>query len=326
MSFFKIHNINILGISSAVPKKVSINRNLKFIDTTGIIEKRIAEEDTCTSDLCLIAAEQLIKDLDIDKQEIEILVFVSQTPDYKVPVTSTILQNRLGLPQSCVCIDIPLGCSGYVYGLSVISSLISTIKKKGLLLVGDTISKEVSPGDASTEPLFGDAGTATMLEYNLNSNPMYFDLGSDGGGYESIIIPKGGCRNKYKEAEERLVLNGIDVFQFGVIKIPKLLNYFLDRLSLTVEDFDLFVFHQANKMMLDKIYRKLNLPESKTLHSLEKFGNTSSATIPLTLVTNLDLIRKETNLIICGFGVGLSWGSAYIKPFEDILCSKLIEI
>jgi 3-oxoacyl-[acyl-carrier-protein] synthase-3 len=155
---------------------------------------------------------------------------------------------------------------------------------------------------------------------------MYFDLGSDGSGYESIIMPKGGCRNKYNDVDEHLFLNGIDVFQFGINKIPKVVNTFLETSDLTIENFDCFVFHQANKMMLDKIYKKLNIPSNKTLHSLEKFGNTSSATIPLTLVTNMDLIKKETNLLICGFGVGLSWGISYIKPIQDIYCSKLIEV
>jgi 3-oxoacyl-[acyl-carrier-protein] synthase-3 len=326
MSFAKINNVNILGIASAVPKQISINTNPKFISTTGIHEKRIVENNTCTSDLCLEAAEQLLKDLNIIKQDIDVLVFVSQTPDYKAPVTSTILQHKLNLPQTCVCIDIPLGCSGYVYGLYVISSLINTTGKKGLLLVGDTISKEVDKNDTGAEPLFGDAGTATLLDFNTNSNPMYFDLGSDGEGYESIIIPKGGSRNKYNDVSETLLLNGIDVFQFGINKIPKIVNNFLEKLNITVSSFDCFVFHQANQMMLDKIYKKLNIDKNKTLHSLNKFGNTSSATIPLTLVTNMNSIKKESNLMICGFGIGLSWGVSYIKPIEDIYCCKLIEI
>ena len=325
MSFTTVNNVSILGISSAVPKQVSINTNSKFIETTGIYEKRIVEKDTCTSDLCLAAAEQLIADLNIDRQEIEVVVFISQTPDYKLPVTSTILQHKLNLTQACICIDIPLGCSGYVYGLYVIASLLNTVRKKGLLLVGDTISKELNSADTSTEPLFGDAGTATLLGFDLAANPIHFSLGSDGAGYESIIIPKGGCRHKYDTVDEHLFLNGIDVFQFGINKVPKVVNKFLEVFNLSVEDFDYFVFHQANKMMLDKIYKKLKIPFAKTLHSLKKFGNTSSATIPLTLVTNVNFIKKETTLLFCGFGVGLSWGVSYIKPTQDIYCCKLIE-
>lgn len=325
MSFISIDNVNILGMACAVPKNISVSSNPKFSSTTGVYEKRTSSNHVCTSDLCLASATQLIQDMQIDKKEIEILIFISQTPDYKLPVTSTILQYKLDLPQSCICLDIPLGCSGYTYGLSVISSLINSGRiKKGLLLVGDTISKEVDPNDSSTEPLFGDAGTATLLEYNETANPILFGLGSDGSGYESIIIHGGGSRNK--STSDYLVLNGMDVFNFGINKIPKIVNEFLINFNIDKDDIDLFVFHQANKFMNDKIYKKLNIPESKTISSLYNFGNTSSATIPLTIATQLNKIEKNTKLLFCGFGVGLSWGSVYTKINQEIYCSKLIEL
>lgn len=325
MAFVSIDNINILGISSAVPRQKRINSNSKFISSTGIEEMRISPETVCTSDLCLEAANRLIDDLNINKSEIEVLVFISQTPDYKLPVTSTILQNRLNLPQSCLCLDITLGCSGYVYGLSVISSLINSGKiKKGLLLVGETTSKIVEPGDQSTEPLFGDAGSATLLEYDETANPILFELGSDGSGYETIIIPGGSSRNKNSSCY--VSLNGMDVFNFGINKIPKVVTTFLNHFKLNVENIDTFVFHQANKLMNDMIYKKLNIPESKTISSLRNYGNTSSATIPLTITTQLDKIESGTKLLFCGFGVGLSWGSAYIHANKEIYCSKLIEL
>lgn len=326
MAFITIENINILGISAAVPKKKITNTDSKFISTTGILERRIVSSNVCTSDLCFSAAEKIIEDLNIDKEDINVLIFVSQTPDYKLPVTSTILQHKLKLPQSCLCFDIPLGCSGFIYGLATISSLISSGKiKKGLLLVGDTISKTVQHGDQSTEPLFGDAGTATVLEYDVTAEPMLFDLGSDGEGYKTIIIPGGGSRDK--SASEYLVLDGMDVFNFGIIKMPKVINGFLSKYSLTVDQIDLFVFHQANKFMNDKIYKKLSIPESKTLSSLTNFGNTSSATIPLTIITNQpEHIKKDKSLLFCGFGVGLSWGTVFIKLTKNIHCSTLIEI
>ncbi len=324
MASIKIDNVNILGMAAAIPKTIDFNINDKFIATTGVSFKRISSPDVCSSDLCFEAANQLIEDLNIDKNEIEVLVFVSQTPDYKLPVTSTILQSRLKLPQSCMCLDIPLGCSGYVYGLSVISSLINSGKiKKGLLLVGDTISKILKPGDQSTEPLFGDAGTATLLEYNTESNPMLFDLGSDGDGYETIIIPGGGFRNQ--SDSQYLDLKGMDVFNFGISKIPKVVNTFLNHFNIDKENIDLCVFHQANKLMNDKIYKKLSIPEEKTISSLYDFGNTSSATIPLTLITNPNL-KKDTRLLFCGFGVGLSWGSAYIQLNQDLHYSIIKEI
>jgi 3-oxoacyl-[acyl-carrier-protein] synthase-3 len=339
MALLTVNNVSIKGIAAAVPKEIALNTNEKFINTTGVIERRITPDSVCTSDLCEEAANKLIQDLNIDKSDIEILIFVSQTPDYQIPVTSTILQHKLGLSQSCICFDVPLGCSGYIYGLQIISSLISNGSiKKGLLLVGDTVSKQVNPKDQSTEPLFGDAGTATLLEYNESSSPMYFNLGSDGSGFQSIIIPDGGYRNRITESslesyiidglERRkcdLHLDGIDVFNFGVSKVPKIINEFIDHFDIDLNSVDYFVFHQANKFMNDKIYKKLKINDDKVLTSLHKFGNTSSATIPLTIIHNLDSIKKDTNLLICGFGVGLSWGSCYFKS-NEIHCSKLIEI
>jgi 3-oxoacyl-[acyl-carrier-protein] synthase-3 len=326
MSFITVENISIVGMATAVPTQTSINNNEKFIATTGVAEKRVTDKTICTSDLCLEAAEQLISDLNIDKTDIEVLIFVSQTPDYKLPVTSTILQHKLGLSQACLCLDIPLGCSGYVYGLTTISSLMSTGKiKKGLLLVGDTISKEVDVDDQGTEPLFGDAGTATLLSYDENANPMLFGLGSDGEGYESIIIHNSGARCSNNETK-KLFLNGIDVFNFGTNKVPKVVNQFIDNFGLDKDSIDHFVFHQANKFMNDKIYKKLGISVDKTSSSLKHFGNTSSATIPLTIVTELGHIQKGNSMLFCGFGVGLSWGTFYTKINNDIFCSKLIEV
>jgi len=338
MAFVNVKNINILGISSAVPKQKNINTNPKFVSTTGIEEIRISNESTCTSDLCLISANKLIDDLKIDKKDIDVLIFVSQTPDYKLPVTSTILQYKLGLQQSCICFDIPLGCSGYIYGLYTISSLISSGKlKKGLLLVGDTISKEVNKNDKSTKSLFGDAGTATIVEYNELANEILFGLGSDGSGYKTIIIPDGGSRNKFNNQSldielidgiERskcdIVLEGIDVFSFGVNKIPKVVDEFFNYHSLNIDNIDYFIFHQANKMMNDRICKKLIIPEDKILYSIQKYGNTSSATIPLT-INFTNQLKANNKIFLCGFGVGLSWGNALITLTKDIYCPDIIE-
>ncbi len=325
MAFIRVEHINLLGISAAVPEKKTVNDNPKFSATTGVFEKRVAEKNVCTSDLCYEAAQRLMQELSIDRSEIDILVFVSQTPDYKLPVTSTILQHKLGLPQSCLCFDIPLGCSGYVYGLGTIGSLMGSGKlRKGLLLVGDTISKTVAPGDQSTEPLFGDAGTATLLEYSDTAEPMLFGLGSDGEGYETIIIHGGAARGS--DQAEHLVLNGMDVFEFGINKVPKVVNEFLSHFELERSTIDLFVFHQANKMMNDKIYKKLAIPQEKTITSLDVFGNTSSATIPLTLIHQRESIAAGSCLLFCGFGVGLSWGTCYIRTSKTIHLSPIIEI
>lgn len=339
MATFSIDNIAIKGISCCVPKNMERNVDLdiltqdeiqKFIDATGVEERRIASKEICTSDLCCEAAEKLIRDLHWHKEEIGILVFVSQTGDYIVPVTAAILQDRLGFSTNCIAFDVPLGCSGYVYGISIIASMMkATGVKKGLLLAGDTISKIISKSDKSTLPLFGDAGSATALELTNNSSEMLFDLGSDGSGFKTIIIPDGGSRNrinndslrveKFEGGIERsscdLVLDGMDVFGFGISQGPKTVNSLLNKFDINKEKIDYFVFHQANMMMNKMIAKKLKLPIEKVPFSLKKFGNTSSATIPLTIVTELKdkILNKSSTVLMCGFGVGLSWGSLLIK-------------
>lgn len=351
MATFSINNIAIKGISCCVPKNTEYNRDLsllskeeieKFIDATGVEERRIAPEEICTSDLCYKAAEKLIKDLKWNKEEIEILVFVTQTADYILPVSATILQDRLGLSTNCIAFDVPLGCSGYVYGMSIIASMMkATGVKKGLLLAGDTSSKLLSKCDKSTIPLFGDGGSATAFQLEENSENLFFDLGSDGSGCKTIIINDGGARNRissdsltYKTISpgiernaSQLVLEGMDVFSFGISQAPKTINKLTEKFEIDKDAIDYFVFHQANMMMNKMIVKKLKVSVDKVPYSLKKFGNTSSATIPLTIVTELKdvIINNTIDLIICGFGVGLSWGSVKIC-LKNVVISDLIEI
>jgi 3-oxoacyl-[acyl-carrier-protein] synthase-3 len=343
MATFSISGIAIKGITCCVPKNRQLNRDLtlmsadeieKFIEATGVEERRIVDEKTCTSDLCLNAAEKLISDLKWKKEEIDVLVFVSQTADYILPVTSTILQDRLGLSQNCIAFDVPLGCSGYVYGISVVASMMKAAGlKRGILLAGDTISKWVSKTDKSTYPLFGDSGSATAFELDVVSNKIQFDLGTDGSGYKAIIIPHGGSRNKgiaesmdvaevelgISRNQCQLVLDGMDVFSFGISQAPKSVNKLLDTFAINKGDIDFYVFHQANLMMNKMIAKKLKIPVEKVPHSLRKFGNTSSASIPLTIITELkeQINSANSNLILCGFGVGLSWGAIYLTINSD---------
>ena len=351
MASFSINNIAVKGMAAAVPANKAYNKDYpylsaediaKFMEATGVEERRIAPKEMCTSDLCQAAAEQLIHDLQWEKKNIEILVFVSQTPDYILPVTSALLQNKLELSKDCVAFDIPLGCSGYVYGLSVISGMMKAAGfKKGLLLVGDTSSKLVSEKDKSTMPLFGDAGSATCLEYDEAAPPLFFNVGTDGSGSNAIIVPDGGARNQittdsftYQVIDEgiernrcQLVLDGMDVFSFGISQAPKTVNALLEKYSIDKEKTDYFVFHQANLMMNKMIAKKLKLPEHKVPYSLNQFGNTSSATIPLTIVSQLKtaITEGDKSLVLCGFGVGLSWGTAYIQT-KNLVVSQLIEI
>lgn len=343
MAFLNVNNVRVSGISACVPKTKLINDNADFVKTTGIKEHRIASKEICSSDLCQKAAEKLISDLNWNKNEIDALVFVSQTPDYKsVPATSCILQDKLGLSKNCYTLDISLGCSGWVYGMSVISSLMSSgCMKKGLLLAGDTPLKFCSPKDKSTYPLFGDAGTVTALEYKETSPLMCFSFNSNGGGYKDIVLSDGGYRNQetpesFKEEtvsdgivrnKLQLELDGMNVFSFGLSYAPKSVNSLIEHFELNKDNIDYFAFHQANRFMNEKIRKKLSLDESKVPYCIERFGNTSCASIPLTLVSCLrDELNKEKKTIIgCGFGVGLSWGSIYFET-DKIIVPELLEI
>lgn len=352
MAQLNVRNVSIKGISACVPRAVEENRDFsvfssaeeadKFMMTTGIERRRRAPEDVCTSDLCFAAAERLLQDLHWEKDSIDCLIFVSQTPDYILPATSCVLQNRLALSEECYALDISLGCSGWVYGLSVLSSLLMPgIMKRGLLLVGDTTLKPVSPCDKSAWPLFGDAGTATAVEFESATNGFQFHFSTDGSGYDAIIIPEGGYRNpvsqasfEYEKREEGIsrnklhtILNGMDVFSFGISKAPQTINRLMEIVRKEKEEVDYFIFHQANKFMNEKIRKKLKLSEKQVPYSLRNFGNTSSATIPLTMVTQIqkDLMNRNLSIVGCGFGVGLSWGSVYFET-DRIICSDLIEL
>lgn len=351
MAAFSVNDIAIRGISCCVPKNKERNVDLdiltqeeiqKFIEATGIEERRIATKEICTSDLCCEAAEKLIKDLNWQKDEIEILVFVSQTADYILPVSAAILQDRLGFSTNCIAFDVPLGCSGYVYGISIIAGMMKAAGlKKGMLLAGDTSSKLVSKTDKSTVPLFGDGGSATAFEFDVNAESLLFDLGTDGSGYKTIIINDGGSRNRINSDSllyetispgiERnacqLILDGMDVFGFGISQAPKTVNKLIEKFEIDKDAIDHFVFHQANLMMNKMIVKKLKLPAEKVPYTLKEFGNTSSTTIPLTIVAELkeNLTDTSKDLIICGFGVGLSWGTAKIR-LNNVVISDLIEI
>jgi len=338
MSFLSIGNVKITGISACVPKEVEevssfplftlVNAE-SFSKTTGVERRRKAPVEVCSSDLCLKAAEKLIEELHWAKTEIECLVFVSQTPDYTLPATSVILQHRLGLSTDCYTLDISSGCSGWVDALSVISSLLSHgSMKKGLLLAGDTILKFCSETDKSTYPLFGDAGTATALEFSdKEEHRIDFTFNSDGEGSDVIIIKDGGFRNPVSEKSfikenisegiERskldLILEGMDVFSFGISKAPQSVNNLLNHFSIDAEKVDHFIFHQANKFMINFLRKKIKIEPDKFFTYMSEVGNTVSNTIPIVLTEKLKEEALKGNIILAGFGVGYSWGGCLIK-------------
>ncbi|GAM73817.1 3-oxoacyl-(acyl-carrier-protein) synthase [Vibrio ishigakensis] len=327
-----IPNVGITAVATSVPSRSINNFDLsetygesevsKLIASIGVLERRVSDDVTTSADLCLDAASNLIANTKIAVEDIEAVIFVSQTAEYQLPATACILQDKLGIPSTSLAFDINMGCSGYVYGLQVASSLITSGLKNVLLLVGDTISKIVEPGDRSTELLFGDAGTATLISFRSGSN-LAFELGTDGSGYEHIIAKKPIPNRRSKDRAAYysfLEMNGGEVFSFTLKTVPKLINSFLKDLRVNPEDIDNCVYHQANHFMLKHLSKKSKLKSDQVPISIDKYGNTSGASIPVTLCA----VPRESheNTILVGFGVGLSWGIV----FCDLSDTKLLPI
>ena len=352
MAYLEFKNVGISGLAAAVPG--NIIDNYKFttyfdaesvkdvVDKIGIKERRFADKDTCASDMCFAAAEKLLTDMNIDRTEIDLLVFVSQTPDYKMPATSIILQHRLNLSKSAIAFDINMGCSGFIYGLSTVYSYMQQHGfRKALLLDGETRSKVYSPKDRNTAFLFGDAGVAALIEKDEKYEESIFSLNSDGSRADLIMIHAGGYRNPssietLKEkvidehgnmrSDEQAYMNGPDVFNFLIREVPKDVKNTLEYAETDKESIDYFVFHQANDYINSYLAKKLKLDKDKIPMSIEKFGNTSSVSIPLTIATELqDKLDEKKKVLFCGFGVGLSWATAILN-FKDCHISELVEI
>ncbi len=337
MALLKTLHTSIKAITSCVPvhkertesyAELSEAELQLFIKTTGIKERRVASENVTCVDLCYKAATDIIQQF--GKEDIDILIFVSQSPDYFLPASSVILQERLGLSKTCLAFDVNLGCSGYVYGLSIVANLLqSGYLKKALLLVGDKSTISTNYFDKSTYPLFGDAGTATLLEYDPEAEPWYFNLQSDGSGKDAIIIEHGHSRHPYtdasaivheiepgiRRAKKDLALNGMDIFNFALKEVALNINTLCEWSHKSKDDFDFAVFHQANKLINESVRKKLKITEDKVPYSIDVFGNTSSASIPLTICHTLknECLNSELNLLLSGFGVGYSWGSVLLN-------------
>ena len=348
MAFLKIENVQISGISACVPPKRVDNMDSdlvedkheleKYIETTGVRYRYIAEDGICSSDLCKCAANKLIEEMEIDKSEIGCLIMVTQTPDYIFPATACILQDRLGLPTDCMSFDITMSCPGWIYGLSVMSSILSAGKiKKGLLLVGETSTKAKSPYDR-VNLLAGDAGTATILEYKENAKPMLFSMHTDGSNYRSLIIPDGGYRNpvkpasfEYYECKDGMKRNrtqsnmeGEDILSFAMHAAPKCIKGLLGHFNLEKESIDFFLIHQANQMINKLIQKRLKVDDEHCPYNISDFGNTSSTTIPLMIVNKLKDSIGGKRVVACGFGTGLAWGAIYFEPQKDLVISEII--
>ena len=352
MALLKFNGIGITAMSAAVPKNVIDNLNYtdffpkeqvkEVVEKVGIYQRRFADKDTCSSDLCFAAAQKLFQDNEINKGEIDLLVFLSQTPDYRMPATSIILQNRLGLKNSCMAFDIQLGCAGFSYALSTVYAFMQGSGiRKALILNGETRSKVYSPKDRRSAFIFGDGGIAAVVERNEKFSESYFSLNSDGSLAELIMIKGGGYRNMssaetLKEkvvdeygnirSDEQGFMKGGDVFNFVIREIPKDIQRTLDFAGKTTSEMDYIVFHQANNFINSYIAKKMKLDMTKIPHTIEKFGNTSSVSVPLTIVSELkDSLCGTKTLLLSAFGVGMSWSTA-IVPFVDCKISEIVEV
>jgi 3-oxoacyl-[acyl-carrier-protein] synthase-3 len=344
MPIFQYNNIKVSGIQSVVPKKIVKTESYisqfgeeevsKFMQMTGIKETRITEEFQTASDMGYTAAELLIAKKCINKEDIGALIFGTTCADYRRPGTSFIVHKRLGLPVDCAVFDINLGCSAFVYGLQTTASLMQNSNiNKAILILGDTASKTTYPKDKASIMLIGECSVAILLEKEENTSPIVSILRSDGNGYRYLIVPGGGYRNLnasrdpeiYHDGVERTlhhsVMQGTSVFTFTISDIPKLLKDFFAYTQTSIDDFDCFAFHQANRLILQQIARKLKIPVDKMPLTLGKFGNTSGASAALTLCDRFGSSENDIiNTLVCGFGVGLSWGAFSVKlNTNDIL-------
>ncbi len=331
----------IAGVVSCVPSRIVDNASFherfghKAADIekmTGVLERRWTDKDTTTADLCQRAAEHLLDRLGWALDSVDALFFVTQTPDYRLPATACALQSRLGLSRQVVAFDINLGCSGYPYGLWLaMTTAASGTARRVLLLVGDTITKTVNPEDRSTAMLFGDAGTATAIEID-DTGEAHFVLGTDGMGERQLMIAEGAYRTPPLPAEDTqgskadaLYMDGGAIFNFTLATVPPLVAATVERAG-GVDQFDAFLFHQANAFMLRHLAKKAKLPADKVPVNIDRFGNTSSATIPLLMTTDIaERLRTDTvRLGMFGFGVGFSWGSVDIAV-GPIACVDTID-
>ncbi len=332
MARVTLDNVRFRGLACCVPKTVVSNLDCpdskksereRLVRNIGILNRRLCFPWQCFSDLAFAAAEKLIDEIGWQREEIDALIVVTQSPDYLIPATAIILQDRLKLRHGTIAFDINLGCSGYPFGLFTVGAMLSTgAIKKALLLVGDK-------SGSLTEPLFSDCGTATALEFDPSAPRMWFDMNSDGSGYRAIILPVGGHRKPFDfhhlvpkkdengemRREVDLILDGTAVLNFSTQRVPPAIREICEYAQVPLDQIDYVLLHQANRMINETIRRKLGLAPEKLPSTLHDFGNTSSASIPITMTARIrdELSSGRKRLLMSGFGIGLSWGSCILE-------------
>jgi 3-oxoacyl-[acyl-carrier-protein] synthase-3 len=304
---------NVADTTEFAPEEVR-----KVVGMAGVATRRVVDGDTCSTDLCFAAADRLLDELGCERASIDVLIMATQTADFIMPSSSCLLQQRLGLPTSCAAFDLNLGCSAYVYGLWLAASLLATGNhRRVLLLNGETPTRYADRADRSVALLFGDAGSATLLERNDSGGDDWsFVLHTDGSGFDDLIIRAGGFRDRFNADPRQhcVAMNGSNVFNFTIRVIAPLIRDTLELAGCAKDDVDYFVFHQSNRFIMNHLIKKVGLAPERVPIILEQFGNTGGPSVPLT-VTQGELDRsagRPLRLMLLGYGVGLSWGSALL--------------
>lgn len=351
MTVARVDNVTVLGIAGSIPKQIVDSSTYmrlfsdekgfdRVFKSTGIRERRVLTNDKGSLELAIAAANHLLAQLEIDRCEIDIVINVSQTTNFRQPGNAPLLQNALGLSNNVAAFDINIGCAGFIYGMSVAASMLNALKvRKVLLVVAEVPTRMVSPEDKVTAHLFGDAGSALLIERDDQASPMYLSLHTDGSGSEYLNIKGGGYlfpssretvtlterSDGTRRAAEHLYMDGLEVFKFTLREVISDVEDLMRFANLDLGQISHLVLHQANKMILDHLCKKLGIEETKVLTSIERFGNTSSASIPLTLAFCLSNNDKKSNLvrgltILSGYGSGLSWGSMIMDLEHTAMC------
>ncbi|WP_460241303.1 ketoacyl-ACP synthase III [Aurantivibrio infirmus] len=318
----------IAGISTCVPSKTVQNADMtdlfteqelrKIIGMVGISSRHISDGKQCSTDLCLEAAKKLLSELQWDKDSVDALIMITQSPDYLLPSSSCLIHRDLDLSEDCASFDVGLGCSGYPYGLWLANMMLASGQcKRILLLHGETPSLFTNPEDRATALLFGDAGSATALEADSeNENNWHYNLKTDGKGFKALVIEAGGFRTRIPEDPSKyyVSMNGPQLFTFTTQKVPALIDETLAIANTESDRIDYFIFHQANRFITRHIAKKMGVDDTKIPSTIEEFGNTGGVSVPLTITKGLKKIEKDnTSIMALGYGVGLSWGSALIN-------------
>lgn len=327
----------IKAIDYYVPQTVVTNEDIvrdfpewsveKIASKVGVSKRYVAAEDETAADMAVCAAEKLFAKSGFSRNEIDFILFCTQSSDYKLPTSACIIQERLGLPTSIGALDFNLGCSGFVYGLSLAKGLVcGGIAKNVLLLTAETYNKYIHKRDKGNRTIFGDAASATIISTEGIAEIGEFSLGTDGTGANNLMVKTTGARypelcgevsfdeNGNPLSDDNLYMNGSEIFTFTLDNVPPLVKDTLDKNNLTKEDVNLFVFHQANKYMLNFLRKKLKIDEDRFYYCLSEFGNTVSNTIPIALTCAIEegKLTNNQNVLIAGFGVGYSWGGTML--------------